>query len=101
MGTLLRVLGLALGFGIVTALVVFVISRFKLNKLIWGAYILFALAILSAFLSFVGPNTNGWDDLIFMVNAILFGAAGILYLIGFWVFTIIRKKRNNRLTIND
>lgn len=101
MDTLLRVLGLALIFGVLTALVVFVISRFKLNKLIWGAYFLFTLAILSAFWSFVGPNTNGWDDLIFMVNAIIFGAACILYLIGFWIFTTIRKNRKNKLTIND
>ena len=101
MDTLLRVLGLALAFGVGTALVVYVISRFKLSKLIWGAYILFALAALSAVWSFVGPNTNGWDDLIFMVNAMIFGAAGILYLIGLWIFTAIRKNRKNKLTIND
>lgn len=93
MDTLLRVLGLALAFGFGTALIVYVVSRFKLNKLIWGAYILFALAALSAFWSFVGPNTNGWDDLIFMLYAMIFGGAGILYLIGLWIFTALRKKR--------
>ncbi len=101
METLLRVLGLALVFGVGTALVVYVVSRFKVSKLIWGAYILFALATLSAFWSFVSPNTNGWDDLIFMVNAMIFGAAGIMYLIGLWIYTSLRKKRNHKLTANE
>jgi hypothetical protein len=93
MDTFARVLAMALAFGIGTALIVYVVSRFKLNKLIWGAYILFALAALSAFWSFASPNVGGWDDLIFMINAMIFGAAGILYLIGLWIFTAIRKKR--------
>lgn len=93
METLLRVLGLALVFGVSTALVVYVVSRFKLTKLIWGAYILFALAALAAFWSFASPNVGGWDDLIFMLYAMIFGGAGILYLIGLWIFTALRKKR--------
>jgi hypothetical protein len=93
MDTTLRILGLALAFGLVTALVVFVVSKFKVTKLIYGAYILFALAGLAAFWSIVGPNTNGWDDLIFMVNAMILAASGVLYLIGLWIFTAIRKRR--------
>ena len=93
MDSTLRILGLALAFGFITALIVFVVSKFKVTKLIYGAYILFALAALAAFWSFVGPNTNGWDDLIFMVNAMILAAAGVLYLIGLWIFTALRKKR--------
>ncbi|MBS3972277.1 MAG: hypothetical protein KGZ84_04620 [Erysipelotrichia bacterium] len=93
MDTTLRILGLALAFGFITALVVFVVTKFKVTKLIYGAYILFALALLAAFWSFVGPNTNGWDDLIFMVNAMILAAAGVLYLIGLWIFNLIRRKR--------
>jgi hypothetical protein len=93
MDTFARVLGLALAFGFGTALVVYVVSRFNVSKLIWGAVILFGLAILSAIWSFISPNPGGWDDIIFMINAMIFAGAGVLYLIGLWIFNTLRKKR--------
>ncbi|MBS3990762.1 MAG: hypothetical protein KGZ51_01710 [Erysipelothrix sp.] len=93
MEAILRVLGMALLVGFGTAFMVYIVSRFKLSKLIWGAYVLLALSVLSALWAFFGPNTSGWDDLIYIIYAMVLGAAGVLYLIGLWIFTALRKKR--------
>lgn len=96
METFVRVLLLALGFGVAAALLIFVVSKFKVTKLIYGAVLLFALAALSAIWSQVSPNVGGWDDIIFMINAMIFALAGVLYLIGLWIFKALRKNSKTR-----
>lgn len=92
MDTYLRLILLALAFSASTAVLIFIVSKFKHTKYIYGAYLLFALAIASGIWSVVSPNTGGWDDIIFMIYAMIFTFAGFTYLLVLWIIKALKHK---------
>lgn len=92
MDTYIRLGLIALAIGISVAFVIYFVSKFKVTKFVYGAYLLFALSVVSGLWSILSPNTGGWDDIIFMIYAMIFAMSGVVYLIGLWLFKLLKKR---------
>lgn len=92
METFMRLGLIALAIGVSSAVLFYFVFKFKVTKFIYGAYLLFALSVASGLWSILSPNTGGWDDIIFMIYAMIFAISGVVYLIILWLFKLLKKR---------